>query len=328
MTEGGRSAWQGIEVRHLAALLALAEESSFNRAARRLGYSQPAVSQQLAALERIVGRRLVNRPRSSQPLTLTEAGERLLVHARAIQTNLAHAEADLGAVADSQLRIGTYQTIAAHLLPHVLRELAQTTPNLDVVLTDTPGDERLVSFLHQGELDLAFVDLPLRFHGDLCTEALAKDEYVLVLPRTSPRAASGEPARFAELGGLKLIGFKSSGSTQRIISHLRNRGIELQFALRSDDNSMIQGFVAAGFGAALIPSLAANLLSGDLVVMQFESPLPPRVIGLAWVRELVPSSPAATFVATTRNVVSRLWSDRLMSGNEEIDELVRRPIAI
>ena len=78
MTEGGRSAWQGIEVRHLAALLALAEESSFNRAARRLGYSQPAVSQQLAALERIVGRRLVNRPRSSQPLTLTEAGERLL----------------------------------------------------------------------------------------------------------------------------------------------------------------------------------------------------------------------------------------------------------
>jgi DNA-binding transcriptional LysR family regulator len=60
----GRSAWHGIEVRHLAALQALAEEASFHGAARRLGYSQPAVSQQLAALERIVGTQLVNRPAS------------------------------------------------------------------------------------------------------------------------------------------------------------------------------------------------------------------------------------------------------------------------
>jgi DNA-binding transcriptional LysR family regulator len=328
MTEGGRSAWQGIEVRHLAALLALAEEASFNRAARRLGYSQPAVSQQLAALERIVGRQLVNRPRSSQPLTLTDAGQRLLVHARAIQTNLAHAEADLGTVAGAQLRIGTYQTIAAHLLPHVLRELAETLPAVDVVLTDTPGDERLVSFLHQGELDLAFVDLPLRFQGELQTEGLAKDDYVLALPRNSPRAARADPIRFAELSDLKLIGFKSSGSTQRVIAHLRNRGIELQFALRSDDNSMIQGFVAAGFGAALIPGLAAGLLSGDLAVMQFEEPLPPRIIGIAWVREIPAASPAASFICATRNVVARLWGDRLLGGEEARDDLVDKTIAI
>src|SRR6266540_7551474 len=108
MTESvGRSAWHGIEVRHLAALQALAEEASFHGAARRLGYSQPAVSQQLAALERIVGTPLVNRPRVSQPLTLTEAGERLLVHAKAIQANFAMAEAELVAVADGgQLRVG------------------------------------------------------------------------------------------------------------------------------------------------------------------------------------------------------------------------------
>jgi DNA-binding transcriptional LysR family regulator len=328
MTEGGRSAWQGIEVRHLAALLALAEESSFNRAARRLGYSQPAVSQQLAALERIVGRQLVNRPRASQPLSLTDAGERLLVHARAIQTNLALAEADLDTTAAAHLRIGTYQTIAAHLLPHVLRELSETAPGVDVVLTDTPGDERLVSFLHQGELDLAFVDLPLRFQGELKTEALAKDDYVLVLPRSSQRASQAEPIRFAELSELKLIGFKSSGSTQRVITHLRNRGIELQFALRSDDNSMIQGFVAAGFGAALIPGLAADLLSRDLAVLTFESPLPPRVIGLAWVRELEVSSPAAAFVSSTRSVVARLWGDREITPADELEARRERTIAI
>src|SRR5215210_2283919 len=111
MTEGVRRAWHGIEVRHLAALQALAEEASFQRAARRLGYSQPAVSQQLAALERIVGAQLVNRPRVSHPLTLTEMGKRLLVHAKAIQANLAIAEAELVGVGEAaQLRVGAYQT--------------------------------------------------------------------------------------------------------------------------------------------------------------------------------------------------------------------------
>lgn len=310
MTQGGRSAWQGIEVRHLAALVALAEEASFHRAARRLGYSQPAVSQQLAALERIVGRQLVNRPRASHPLTLTDAGERLLGYARAIQTNFTLAEAELGSAAGPQLRVGTYQTIAAHLLPHVLRELNRTDPSIDVVLTDTPGDEQLVTQLHEGELDLAFVDLPLRVERGLRTEPLARDDYVLVLPRSSPRALQGTPIRVSELSGFKLIGFKGSGSTQRVLTFLRSSGVELQFALRSDDISMIQGFVAAGFGEALIPGLAASLLSGELAVLPFDPRLPPRVIGLAWARDPGESSPAATFVSTTRNVVARLWSDR------------------
>jgi len=317
MTDGARSAWHGIEVRHLAALQALAEEASFHGAARRLGYSQPAVSQQLSALERIVGSQLVNRPRVSQPLTLTEAGERLLVHAKAIQGNLATAEAELGALADGgQLRVGTYQTVAAHLLPHVLRELAETTPRLQVMLTDAPGDERLVSSLHQGGLDLAFVDLPLRFQRDLRTESLAIDEYVLVVPRASPQAERGKPIRLEELRELKLIGFKTSGSTQQLIAHLRGQGIDPQFALRSDDNTVIQGFVAAGFGAALIPALAADMLAPDLAVMSFETPLPPRIIGLAWVRKL--SQGAEAFVATTRTVAARLWCDRVIAGDSTI----------
>jgi len=320
MTDRARSAWQGIEVRHLAALQALAEEASFQRAARRLGYSQPAVSQQLATLERIVGAQLVNRPRVSQPLTLTEAGTRLLVHARAIQANLAIAEAELVGVGEAaQLRVGAYQTIAAHLLPHVLREFARETPHVEVVLTDTPGDERLVNLLDDGELDLAFVDLPLRLHRDLETESLAIDEYVLVVPHNSPLALRGEPVRLGDLAELKLIGFNHSGSTQRVITHLRSQGVEPQFALRSDDNTVVQGFLAAGFGAAVIPCLAADLLGGQFTVLRFEPPLPPRVIGLAWIRELAACPSAALFLATTRKVVARLWSGRVITG-ERLEE--------
>ena len=311
MTEDARSAWQGIEVRHLAALKALAEEASFHGAARRLGYSQPAVSQQLAALERRVGQKLVNRPRVSQPLTLTEAGERLLVHARAIQTSLAVAEAELCSLSNGgPLRVGTYQTVAAQLVPHVLRELARSAPDVRVVLTDAPGDEKLVAALDHGELELAFVDLPMRFERDLEVEALARDEYVLVVPANAPRALRRTVIRVEELKGLKLIGFKTSGSTQRVIAHLRAHGVEPQFAVRSDDNTVVQGFLAAGFGAALIPRLAAELLAGDLRIVRFETPLPIRVMGLAWTREL--SGAADTFVATTRQVVTRLWRDRVV----------------
>lgn len=310
MTEGGRSAWHGIEVRHLAALQALAEETSFHGAARRLGYSQPAVSQQLATLERIVGQQLVNRPRVSQPLTLTDAGQRLLVYAKAIQANLATAEAELQApTKGGHLRVGTYQTVAARLLPHILRELARTAPHIEVVLTDTPGDERLVAALDSGELDFAFVDLPTRCDRELQTDALAVDEYVLVVPGDAPQAKRGSSIGLAELKTMKLIGFKGSGSTQRVIAHLRTHGIEPQFVLRSDDNAVIQGFVAAGFGAALIPQLAADLLTEDFSVLTVEPALPPRVIALAWVRDLSVGPSAQLFIRTTRDVVSRLWGD-------------------
>lgn len=324
MTDGGRSGWQGIEVRHLAALQALAEEASFHGAARRLGYSQPAVSQQLAALERIVGKKLVNRPRVSRPLTLTDAGQRLLACARAIQASLAVAEAELLAAADGgPLRIGAYQTIAAHLLPHVFRELADKTPSVRLLLTETPEDVRLARLLEQGELDLAFVDLPLRLPRDFATESLATDDYVLVVPRNSPWALRSEPVGLSELGEFELIGFKSSGSTHRVVAHLRERGVEPRFALRSDDNSVVQGFVAAGFGAALIPSLAARLWGNEFAVLKIGSPLPPRVIGLAWLRDLSTVPAARVFVVTTRKVVARLWKDGVVAGPDTLAALPR-----
>src|SRR5512133_987624 len=316
MTESvGRSAWHGIEVRHLAALQALAEEASFHGAARRLGYSQPAVSQQLAALERIVGTQLVNRPRVSQPLTLTEAGTRLLVHARAVQASLANAEAELGAGSGKvQIRIGTYQTVSSLLLPHVVRELERRAAQVEIVLENSLGDTTLVAALDRGEIDASFVDLPLRFEGGLQTEPLAADEYVLVMPRNGRRAGCGQPLQPVDLRGLNLIGFKSSGSTQRVIDKLRTDGIEPHFVLRSDDNNVVQGFVAAGFGAALIPRLAAELLSGSLDVRPFEPPLPPRIIGLAWTRELSGAPWLQAFVGATRRVVTRIWRDRAVEA--------------
>src|SRR5262249_57895493 len=104
--------WLGVELRHLAALQAVAETGSFGGAGGKLGYTQSAISQQIATLERIVGERLVERPGGPRPVTMTEAGRVLLGHAESIVARLQAAQADLAALSAGQsgsLHVGTFQ---------------------------------------------------------------------------------------------------------------------------------------------------------------------------------------------------------------------------
>src|SRR3989440_4329180 len=126
--------WLGVELRHLIALEAVAREGSFGRAATSLGYTQSAVSQQIATLERIVGERLVERPGGPRPVTLTEAGELLLRHADSIVARLQAAQADLQALkegAAGTLRVGTFQSVGAKVLPAVMRRFGEQWPAVE-----------------------------------------------------------------------------------------------------------------------------------------------------------------------------------------------------
>ena len=119
----------GVEIRHLTALATVAEEGSFRRAASRLGYVQSAISEQIAALERIVGQQLVVRSRGAGAVELTDAGELLLAHANAILARVKAAEADLGALADGSagsLRLGIYQSVGARVVPRLLPAIRVT----------------------------------------------------------------------------------------------------------------------------------------------------------------------------------------------------------
>src|SRR5947208_15242455 len=106
----------GVELRHLLALQAIAEHGSFGRAARALGYTQSAISQQVATLERAVGEELIERPGGPRPVSLTEAGQLLLRHAEAIVARMNAAPADLAAFpegAAGPLWTGTVPTVSA-----------------------------------------------------------------------------------------------------------------------------------------------------------------------------------------------------------------------
>src|SRR5581483_244091 len=131
--------WFGVEIRHLAALQAIAAEHSFGRAAARLGYTQSAVSQQVATLERIVGEQLVERPGGPRAVSLTEAGELLLRHADSIVARLQAAQADLQALQEGEagtLRVGTFQSVGARVLPEIMRRFTAAWPAVDIVLVE------------------------------------------------------------------------------------------------------------------------------------------------------------------------------------------------
>ena len=122
--------WLGLDLRHLVALKAIADEGSFGKAAERLGYTQSAISQQIAALERIVGLRLIERPGGPRPISLTEAGQILLRHADAIQARLLAAKADMSALEAGdagRLRVGTFQSVGAKIIPRLLRGSPRAT---------------------------------------------------------------------------------------------------------------------------------------------------------------------------------------------------------
>src|ERR671928_1083075 len=182
--------WLGIELRHLTALEAVAREGSFGRAAKSLGYTQSAVSQQIAALERIVGARLLERPGGPRPVPLTEAGELLLRHAEAIVARLAAAQADLAALADGAagvLRVGIYQSVGARVLPELMRRFSEAWPLVEIQLTESSNDSDLLMAVERGELDLTFADLPLT-EGPFEAVELLRDPYVLIVPADSPLA--------------------------------------------------------------------------------------------------------------------------------------------
>ena len=151
------SEWSGLDLRHLAALEAIAREGSVSRAAASLGYTQSAVSQQLQALERIVGVTLVTRSPGARSVELTEAGRQLLAHADAIAGHLETARADLAAFSDGrtgELRIGAVPSVAAALVPGLAEELRARAPRLTLAVSESYFPAQLLDSLAAGELDL------------------------------------------------------------------------------------------------------------------------------------------------------------------------------
>jgi molybdate transport repressor ModE-like protein len=296
--------WLGVELRHFLALEAVAREGSFGKAATALGYTQSAVSQQIAALERIVGQRLVERPGGPKPVSLTEAGRLLLTHADAIAARVAAAQADLTALAEGQagtLRVGVFQSVGQRILPEVMRRYVHAWPQVKLTLTESADDTELLALVERGELDLTFSDMPL-VEGPFESVELMRDPYVLVVPADSPLAQADSAPTLREIAELELIGHKHCRTIERLEATFRR---PLHFVFQSDHNQTVQALVASGVGNALVPLLTMDPEDETTALLDLPK-VPPRLIALAWHRDRYRTPAALAFAETAQEVCAEL----------------------
>ena len=257
-----------LDVKRMKVLREVAAESSFSAAAQKLGYTQSAVSQQIAALERETGTVLIER--NPRGIRLTDAGEALVRHADGILARLADAEAELEAIAGlrgGRLRLGSFPTAGATLMPKAIAAFSRNQPGVELSLAEADPMES-VPRLKAGELDLVLVDdtSGVLDQDEVEFDHILDDPLHIALPKDHPLAGR-QRLRFEDLAEDQWIQPTQACACSR---HAEDACVAAGFtprvAYESDDFGVVQGLVAAGVGVALLPELALVGERPDVVV--------------------------------------------------------------
>jgi DNA-binding transcriptional LysR family regulator len=252
----------------LRVLVTVADTGGFSPAAARLSMSQPGVSRAVAALEAELGSTLLTR-RGGRAAP-TAAGERVLLHAREM---LARAEAIRQEAAAStgdatgRVRLGSFASVSAQLLPGILATLRQRHPGVEVTLFEG-HDEEVLRWIRERAVDVGVVS---RAAPDLEVQPLARDRLMAVLPAAHPLAAERE----ATLEALAAEPFVLSrgGCERLILEAFAAAGLVPQVAFEVQEAGTIVAMAAEGLGVSVVPELAAGAAPPGVVLR----PLLPRV---------------------------------------------------
>jgi DNA-binding transcriptional LysR family regulator len=186
------------------------------------------------------------------------------------------------------------------VLPEVLRRFRSSWPDVSIELHESQGDGNLAEAVERGDLDLAFVQLPLD-NPALETLELLRDEYVLVTAVDSP-LASGKRPTLREIADQPLIGYRNCRATEILVDQLRAAGREPHFVFRSDENGVVQGLAGTGIGVAVVPRLAVDENDETTRIVELGPKIAPRIVGIARHRDRYHSAAARAFVDTALQV--------------------------
>jgi DNA-binding transcriptional LysR family regulator len=266
------------ELRHLAALAAIADEGSFGRAAVRLGYTQSTISQQIAALERAVGGAVFERPGGPKPVRVTPLGSVILAHGRRVlaATDELSQAVDRFKAGGGRIDIGTFQSVSTVILPSVVRRLRDEFPDCDIRLSEEEADRPRI-----GELDLLFYDGLI--DDDTDHVRLLDDPYLLV---ASAGTFPAGPVALPQLDDVPMVAWPLKGDQAAMEHALTRGGAHPRIVFRTAVNDAQLSMVLAGLGSTVLPWLAihgAAVLSDDrLDVHELRPSPPPRPIYLHW----------------------------------------------
>ena len=295
-----------LDSRRLRVLCEVAKHGSFSAAAAELGYTQPAVSRQIAMLEAEVGTVLVRRV----PLgaVLTDAGRLLVARSEAILARLADAETELRALAGLEggtLRLVTFASAAASVVPIAVARFRERYPDIELSIAMADPDES-VPRLRAGEFDLALSHDRLLEQSGIELVHLFDDPMYVAMPTTHRlcHARSLTLSDFADEPWM-LATTQACPDARLFLRSCHAAGFEPKIAFQNDDYSAILGFVAAGVGVAVIPDMVSRGAREDVVIRELD-PAPPSRPILA----VLPAgyrSPAASAMVAVLDEVGEEW---------------------
>jgi DNA-binding transcriptional LysR family regulator len=295
-------AWEkgAVDLAWLAVFREVAMRGSLSAAALALGYTQPAVSRQISALEQATGAHLFDRlPRG---VRLTDEGRCLLAHAEAMLDRMRAAQQDLEDLRDldaGRLRAGAFDSADAALVPRALAAFRAAHPTVSLsVLEGTSA--AILGRLHNGEIDVAVISAyphQTLDTGHLALHHLLDDPLMVALPAGHRLAGPGRKAlRLAELAGESWIeGFPDSSQT--LTDACLRAGFQPQIDFTVRQWTAKQGFVSAGLGLALVPFLAAGAIRPGIVLRPLHpDDAPVRGVYAATWRAIAAPPPVTTFL--------------------------------
>jgi LysR family transcriptional regulator, low CO2-responsive transcriptional regulator len=256
-----------MELRQLRAFVAIAECGTFTAGAERVHVTQAAISMQIRQLETETGTRLF--VRAPRKILLTEPGERLLERARSILREHDTALEELAALTGAhrgRLRVGTASAgVSGEPLPQILKELRTRHPGAEILVTSGTSAQ-LVDQVLSGQLDAAFVSLPVEVHG-IQTELLSEDSLVAIASPRHKMARQKVVSAYA-LAGEKLILGERGGNTRRLIDEFFEKaGVTINVAMELSRLAAIKRMVEQEMGVGIVPLQSVNdeVATGRLV---------------------------------------------------------------
>lgn len=292
-----------LDVHRLRVLHAVVTTGSVKDAAAQLGYTPSAVSQHIKTLERETGTVLLEP--AGRRVRPTAAGNLLAGHTQGILDLIAAAESELAGLTAGELgilRLASFATAGAELIPPALAAVKTALPHLEISVLVAERDDAL-AMLRQGKLDVAVVEahaFPIP-DGNLISARLLTDPFRIVLPHGHPLARK-HVIKLQDVAGDPWVDVRSEVGCCRTATDtaFRQAGFTPRRAVQADDYWPAQGFVAAGLGNALIPSLALNVLHDNVIVRRLEPGIQPERHILAVTR------PAITRTAPVQAMITAL----------------------
>jgi DNA-binding transcriptional LysR family regulator len=260
----------------LRAAIAVADFGNFSEAALHLDLSQPAISHAIATLEEELGVPLFARGRRGA--TLTPAGEKILAHARQVQTHLdlIQKEANLQrGLQGGQVRIGSFRSVATHILPKVIVQFRDRYPDVSISLIERADNVDIERCLREGVIDLGITYLPTSNEFEVWE--LLRDEYILLLP---PGTQIPQTIIWEDLNHYAFIQISCLPCAYRLHEHLKQVAPTLRTACDIQEDSTIVSMVMQGLAPAIMPRLAAEPIPEGISVRTLPDPCQ-RVIGVA-----------------------------------------------